>query len=140
MLWTEERLNELKLRHEQGESAGDIARAMHASRNAVLGKLFRLGLHSARPVAKRAKRRRRRAPFKPRMTLPVLPAIAATEIPLDKFEHPKPLIELTDAECHWPGRGSPAKEFCAEPVVPGRPYCARHTDAAYHRLPSKVRM
>lgn len=140
MLWTEERLTELKARHEQGESSGEIAYAMHTSRNAVIGKLHRLGLRTARGAPQRTNRARRRR-RKPLMVVKMprlLPDVLPIELPLDEFEHPKPLIELTDAECHWPGRGSPATEFCAAPVFPGRPYCARHTLAAYTRIIAKV--
>src|SRR6516165_9441107 len=43
--WTDDRVTELRARHANGESGSQIGIAMHAkSRNAVVGKLYRLGL------------------------------------------------------------------------------------------------
>ncbi len=44
MLWTEEQESELKQRIAVGESAREIGAALNLSRNAVLGKIHRLGL------------------------------------------------------------------------------------------------
>ncbi len=44
MLWTEEQESELKQRKASGESAREIGAALNLSRNAVLGKIHRLGL------------------------------------------------------------------------------------------------
>lgn len=53
MLWTEEQESELKQRKAAGESAREIGAALNLSRNAVLGKIHRLGLSvrvNRRPV------------------------------------------------------------------------------------------
>lgn len=51
--WTEERDNVLKRRWKDGDSAGDIARGMRCTRNAVIGRLGRLGLLGGRPTPSR---------------------------------------------------------------------------------------
>lgn len=51
--WNDERVAELRRRWKDGESAGDIARAMNVTRNAALGKLMRLGLLGTRTTPSR---------------------------------------------------------------------------------------
>jgi len=43
-IWTDEEINDLKRLHAEGHSAGATARIVHKTRNAVIGKWFRLGL------------------------------------------------------------------------------------------------
>lgn len=47
---------------------------------------------------------------------------------------PKSLIELELHDCRWP-IGDSDFQFCAEEVVPGKPYCLKHCKIAY--VPSR---
>lgn len=51
--WTDDSIERLKRRWKDGDSAGDIARAFGMTRNAVIGKLARLGLLGERKTPSR---------------------------------------------------------------------------------------
>ena len=55
--WTEERLIELKARWAAGETSSEIGRALHNSRNAIIGKSHRVGLLCDGNTAMRAERK-----------------------------------------------------------------------------------
>ena len=130
------------------------------SRNAVIGKMHRMGLKKPRPlpsadsIYRRELRRRRasgdqtvRAPSKrPRMLTrdeprPVAPeAIEITPIPdtaadwLIPIGQRKSLFDLRDDECRFVV-GDPHEAdyfFCAAPVAAGLPYCPAHAARCYH--------
>jgi GcrA cell cycle regulator len=138
--WTDERLDELKLRWINGETASQICRAMHAtSRNAVLGKAFRLKLapratkHSGQ-VARKSNRARKKRIKELNGDIAVVGEhiVMVEEKPLPGFVNPKPLIELKENDCRWPGPGPvEQRQFCAAPVLNGYPYCAGHCRIAY---------
>jgi len=71
--WTNDRVTELRTRYANGETYGEIGRAMHAvSRNAIIGKAHRLGLLARRKGFKHKtgyKSRRRSAPRTQRIVL-----------------------------------------------------------------------
>jgi hypothetical protein len=53
------------------------------------------------------------------------------------------LFELAAGACRWPSRhdlDDPRFSWCAEPTLPGGPYCAVHTDASrnHHDQPGIV--
>jgi hypothetical protein len=57
------------------------------------------------------------------------------ELPHDTSDNPKNILELLNdrSQCRWPVT-TPDGElqlFCADAVVPNRPYCTRHCYAAY---------
>lgn len=50
----------------------------------------------------------------------------------------KPLADLDWCDCRWPTNDAAPGEphlFCAEPAMPGRPYCAAHYRLAYTQRP-----
>lgn len=49
LFWTDENIAELVRRWEQDQSAAIIAAALNTTRNAILGKVFRLGLSARKP-------------------------------------------------------------------------------------------
>lgn len=140
--WTAERIALLKKLWADGETAVVIASRLGGmSRSAVLGKVFRLRLHTddaanSRPKQKAAAdvgsseikapaRRRRSGEHRKRLH----PAPAAGR------QH-KTLLELTNNTCRWP-HGRPGTDkffFCGAPEADlehGIPYCARHMRRAY---------
>lgn len=62
--WTEERDATLRRRWKAGDSGGDIARALGLTRNAVMGRLGRLGLLGERPTPARPVKQNRVDPQK----------------------------------------------------------------------------
>jgi len=143
MTWTTERIELLKTHFDAGFSCAQIARRLGMTRNAVIGKLNRLGLsRPKRAAVKQAERRTvpagtRRMGFVQHEILAALRAelCAASE------EEPYPgaqrcsLLELTEAKCRWPigEPGSASFGFCGNEQVKGLPYCAIHARMAYRR-------
>jgi GcrA cell cycle regulator len=164
MSWTDERVESLKKLWAEGLSASQIAaRLGEVSRNAVIGKVHRLGLSgrattsrikSVRPrknLVRTAKRQQRVMRF-PTMGAPRDPFAGMMEgsaevifrqveelvIPL---EERKSIQSLTEASCRWP-IGDPQHDdfhFCNREHVPGMPYCEFHARRAYQPVQSRRR-
>lgn len=154
MSWTDERTETLKKLWAEGLSASQIAGRLGAvTRNAVVGKIHRLGIsaRSTTRVARRPKRKprvERQAPPKaakpnwasfglpdPRRDMP--PETPAEPLPPVKrvFDPAKKvtLPELEEHHCRWPV-GDPRDEdfrFCGETRVPGQPYCVACCQVAF---------
>jgi len=141
MNWTEPQVEDLKARWTAGETCSEIGRAMLRTRNAVIGKLHRLGLGATgarQPGQPAAPKKRRRRSSKNGINL--RRRIAGdysgkimVEEPSD-FKNPKRLVELAARDCRWPSADDPADpnlRFCAAPALDGYPYCAHHCALAY---------
>lgn len=152
--WTDERVDELKALHASGWSAGMIAAAMEGvSRNAVIGKLNRLGLQGGQTKDATPRERKRRAPTvslqrhapqspqpKPRQRMRDLDATLATapQLPADQSEHAVPFIERHPQQCAWPlwddATPQAAHMVCgAATLFEQCSYCARHAQIAWVR-------
>ena len=145
LTWPLNRVEQLKKLWEAGLSASQIAAELgNVSRNAVIGKVHRLGLSG------RAKSLSSAAPAQPaqhmmRVTRPIArgnTALAqAFEVEPDSVTSDNvvpmsqrlSLLELNEATCHWPigDPSSPDFFFCGRKVLTGLPYCARHSRVAY---------
>lgn len=150
--WTPERVEQLKGCVVTGLTCSEIAAEIGVSRNAVIGKLHRLGLstgHSAgaappnRPPRARRRRLQRgflRLAFARAADGSAQPiADLALDAPVDSA-HPCSLIEITEYKCRWP-IGDPAAAdfaFCANDAIAGFAYCAGHARMAY-RMPARRR-
>ena len=143
--WTTQRVEELKARWANRESGSEICRAIGAtSRNAVIGKAYRLGLGphrqnnrprysvKAKPTLHYGNKVERAKPKESRGEM----IMAAEE---HTFTNPKRLIELREYDCRWPDAGEPRVDmlFCAAPVVKGQSYCSCHCQIAYPGVGSK---
>ena len=157
MAWNDERVELLKKLWSEGLSASQIAgRLGGVTRNAVIGKVHRLGL-SGRATTSRMKSHRPRARVanaqqqpkrlaKPRFqsqgnpavrTLynqmdaePFVPSVEELDIPLKER---RTIATLTDCSCRWP-IGDPQMadfHFCNRDKVPGLPYCEFHARRAF---------
>jgi len=115
MEWSEARVAMLKALWSKGRTASQIADELgDVTRNAVIGKVHRLGLRS-RPSPIRREQGRARTPA-----------------PKPVESRPK---RVSERECHWP-IGHPREQgfhFCGAPAEPDRPYCAAHCAVAYRR-------
>lgn len=142
MKWPDEMVNELKGMVEQGMTPAECARCLNVSRNAVIGKAHRLGLHRmTRPLKPEATRpphlTHKRKPDHQLMIEPAPKAepiveIVDTDIPADQRVD---LFGLHNFTCRWPC-GTPGAAnffFCGHPsadMALGIPYCAVHAARA----------
>ncbi len=162
MSWTDERVELLRKLWSEGLSASQVAAELGAgiTRNAVIGKIHRLGLAER---AKTVVSSRPRIPKAPRqaqqqrstMTVPVTHGntalvyapqtlIIARSRPEEEVVIPMServtLMELRESTCRWPigDPTTPEFRFCGGPSpVGGGPYCAYHARVAYQ--PSQER-
>lgn len=144
MSWTDDRVAILTKLWADGLSASQIAAELGGvTRNAVIGKVHRLGLSGrAKPAnssAKRPKQVRRGYNAKPRITASGdIPARGPTaRAAIEDLEKPVckkiDLVDLTEKTCKWP-HGDPATDdfhFCGNSTKEDTPYCEYHCKLAY---------
>lgn len=135
--WTEERVERLKVLWAEGQSCGQIAKALNCglSRCAIIGKIHRLGL-PGRNTEFRTKRARVYTPPKmPRMAVVKAvtgPVVEEDPVILADGNHVT-IMTVTDRMCRWP-IGDPASSdfhFCGRSPKSGSPYCEAHARKAY---------
>ena len=165
MSWTDERVELLRKLWLDGLSASQIAGELAdgITRNAVIGKVHRLGLsgRAKAPSAPAARPRaqkpiRSSAPSAPRSHAPVMrgnlayalsPAITPQPViraQLDSVVIPisqrVTIMELRESMCRWPlgDPSSPDFRYCGSDAPVGcGPYCSHHANIAYQ--PSQER-
>ena len=127
MAWTEDRVDTLKTLWNEGLSASQIAGKLGGvTRNAVIGKVHRLGLSG------------RATPAKPKAVEPKAAPQPVRErtVSMDPatFGIGRPTVSSIGAnECKWP-IGDPASadfHFCGQGAAGGKPYCAYHSQLAF---------
>lgn len=155
--WTDERIELLKVKWAEGLSSSQIAAQMGGcTRNSIIGKVHRLGLHQSaprfrnQPGPKKATRQAKvwngNAPPRPvRPRLPIDPialaemhkAVAAKFVAKEhKSTEPHKacdMFALTDYVCRWPlwgGREELNKLYCGAPTNEKPPYCREHAKMA----------
>jgi GcrA cell cycle regulator len=164
MSWTEERIALLQKLWLDGMSASRIATELAdgLTRNAVIGKVYRLGLSGrskTSPTAEAQTRpRQKTAPrsTQPRMTAPLVQgntALAIVPCEMESIEiavenvvvpitAPVTVVDLNESTCRWP-IGDPTQpefHFCGAAKTPGAgPYCAHHSRIAYQPHPERRR-
>lgn len=153
MAWTEERVSELKKLWAEGHSASQIAKQLGGvTRNAVIGKVHRLGLSGRATPSRPVKRPPRLARPKPQHVRTGVqtakPAVAETaakvkEAPQETVVNVEPrrldngdmvtVMTVKDSMCKWP-IGDPADPnfgFCGHKTDGSSPYCAEHAKLAF---------
>lgn len=134
-IWTDERIETLKRLRARGLSCSAIAAVMGGgvTRNAVIGKLQRLGLcksKSRSPSPPLTPGQARRTPSMPKTagTKPPGRALALTAPP--PLENVVTILTLTDRTCRWPigEPHAPEFHFCGHEPVQGKHYCPFHED------------
>jgi GcrA cell cycle regulator len=142
--WTPDRVAALKRLHEAGLTCSEMAREIGVTRNAVIGKISRLGL--SRPQGEAPPRREPRAQAKPRRSQPRILRLLRAEAFSPAEDEPNDdgqrtsLFELSPQNCRWP-IGSPGADdfgFCGNEPVAGFPYCPRHARMAYQSTARRV--
>lgn len=153
MSWNDERVELLKKLWSEGLSASQIAgRIGSVTRNAVIGKVHRLGL-SGRATTSRMKSHRPRPRANPvrKLAKPKFATVGNTAVrnlfqadPAEPYVPPVeelviPLAErktiqtLLETHCRWP-IGDPQEaefHFCGKNKVTGLPYCEFHARRAF---------
>jgi len=159
MSWTDERVELLKKLWSEGLSASQIAgRLGGVTRNAVIGKVHRLGL-SGRATTSRVKSHRPRKrnpnaikrPARARFPTAGNPAVrelysgeryipAVEEIDIPEAQR-KTIQSLEACSCRWPvgDPQTPDFYFCGGKAVPGLPYCEHHARRAFQAPAPKRR-
>ena len=124
--WTEDRLETLKKLWEQGLSISQIGEKLGVSRNAIAGKVHRLGL------------KKRQSPISNKGAAKSAPADKKSKVEVAQPENlPLKLtlrnINWSRSQCSWPigDPKSTAFRFCGDEVVAGKPYCNSHCFEAY---------
>ena len=150
--WSSERVALLKSCFDAGFSCSQIAREIGVTRNAVIGKMHRLGLSrpkdrvrtrepkdASRPKAWREKNWRPSIHVQREMLIAAYPGSAAAEMPVAS-PHKCSLLDLSQAQCRWPISEPGADDFgfCGGKSVDGLSYCVDHARMAY-RLSARAR-
>jgi GcrA cell cycle regulator len=146
--WNPERVAQLRNFVGAGLTCSQIAAEIGVTRNAVIGKIHRLGLGPGRPAAAsgRACSPRTRRPRLPsqRQMLRLISAdapraadgAALDSLSVDSARYCS-LLELAQGKCRWPvgdqGGNSRATDFvfCGNEAAAGFSYCAGHARMAY---------
>ena len=148
--WTSERIELLKKLFDAGLSCSQIAGEIGTTRNAVIGKMHRLGLSRPkslfvdrikapraakdvwRPKALRPRIRGLSIEAQRERLRTAYPGRVRSEAPVES-PHKCSLLELAPAQCRWPisEPGSQEFGFCGNPAVDGFSYCAGHARLAY---------
>ena len=152
MGWTDERVESLKKLWQDGLSASQIAKQLGGvTRNAVIGKVHRLGLSGratpskpARPVFKAPRPARAVAqPAAPRrIAEPMAREAAPAPVPvryIDEAPGSATVLTLGAHMCKWP-IGDPSSDsftFCGKRADEGQPYCVDHARVAYQPQQAK---
>ena len=106
--WTSDRISTLIALWHEGHSTSIIGTRLGITKNAVVGKVHRLGLPKrGSPIKQKAKK------------------------PADIIN----LAQLRSNMCVWPfgEPGEPDFRFCGNDIVQDKPYCEEHCRAAYVR-------
>jgi GcrA cell cycle regulator len=150
--WTPERVEQLRSCVVTGLTCSQIAAQIGVSRNAVIGKIHRLGLSPGRPPGGAARscppRARHPRAASHRRVLRLMwsegAPVAETGMPTAvESVQPCSLLDLANGTCRWPvsepaGRGSADFAFCGNATIEGVSYCAGHARMAY-RAPVRRR-
>ena len=150
MSWTDERVETLKKLWSDGLSASQIANELGSvTRNAVIGKVNRLGLsgRAKSPSSSAPRQRKPRAHSHMMRVRPQMRGNTALAYQHDLEVEAEPemveniipmgqrctLLELSEDKCRWPigDPGSTEFFFCGVKPVEGAPYCGFHSRVAY---------
>ena len=157
--WTDDRVEQLKKLWEAGHSASQIAAELgNVTRNAVIGKVHRLGLSGRAKAPSSAIPRQRKVRTVQHVTRTVRPVargntalaqVFEVEVEADPIAHDNvvpmsqriTLIELNDSTCRWPigDPGSSDFAFCGGKTMAGMPYCSHHCRIAYQPVSDRRR-
>jgi GcrA cell cycle regulator len=158
--WSDDRVELLKKLWSDGLSASQIAAEMGGvTRNAVIGKVHRLGLSgrgkASTPGVQRARKPRVAAPpaatrlnvalaprpAQPRPAAAPVPELLEEEVVVPLSERVT-IMELRESMCRWPlgDPTTPEFRFCGAKSITGLPYCTYHARVAYQPAAERKRI
>lgn len=123
--WTEDRLEKLKVLWEKGLSISQIGEELGVSRNAIAGKVHRLGLPKRQSPISGKSQAKPAAAAKPKVEI-ATPENLPLKLALRN-------LDWSRSRCSWP-KGDPKStefNFCGKEIVVGKPYCNDHCFEAY---------
>lgn len=151
LTWSSERVAQLKRCFDAGLTCSQIAREIGVTRNAVIGKMSRMGLSRPREMlADQFQRTAKLArPKRPRgwkrlailaqrkVLMAAFPDVCADDIPIHNGRGCT-LLELGHGRCRWPINEPGTEDFCycGNEAFEGLPYCPGHARLAY-RAPGR---
>lgn len=163
MSWTEERVEQLKKLWLDGLSASQIAGELGGvTRNAVIGKVHRLGLSGRAKSTSHSTIARQKRPtrniFNQKPQRPAQRTLSNGQMRISGSAERSPsanslvalvqpvslmlaLTDLTERTCKWP-EGDPQSEdfhFCGHDAGDATPYCAFHASLAYQPVADRRR-
>lgn len=150
MSWDDERIEQLKKLWSEGLSASQIAAELGGvTRNAVIGKVHRLGLSGRAKAKSPAVSRVRKAAAKPQrvqhivsrgnlaviedVEMDVEPVIDTRENVVVPISRRISIMELKEGVCRWPLGDPQTSEFayCGSDCSGNKTYCGPHARIAY---------
>lgn len=148
--WSAHRVEELKRLVAAGYSCRQIADEIGVTRNAVIGKMNRLGLSRPKdiPARPRETAERKRAPWRPKIITQLQLLMRLPPAPVPRLEDITivdgrgcSLLELSPGKCRWPINEPGAENFCfcGNTQATGFPYCVGHARIAY-KQPARMRL
>ena len=140
MSWNQQKVDDLKKLWNEGVATSRIGEQLGFTKNAVIGKAFRLGLERRQNSRKKTARsqsvssvtmyRETSAPVHSQMT----PKREVTRRK-EKFSFKKSIVGTGSFKsCQWP-IGDPLEEgfhYCGGQNIPTKPYCIEHYKKAYN--------
>ncbi len=154
MSWTDERVARLSRLWLEGRTASQIANELGegVSRNAVIGKVHRLGLggrtvKSAGDASSLAEGGAHAGSKAPTQHVPAPPApqpapIAQALGAILPLADRVTILDLRESMCRWP-LGDPTSaefRFCGCRAIQGSPYCTAHTRVAFQPVADRRRV
>ena len=121
-VWDEQKLNKLRKLWDEGLPITKIGIEIGVSRNAIAGKAHRLGLPKRNsPISKSGDPRKNQETSSKDIT---------KQLPLKILLRD---VEWSRNRCCWPigDPKLPGFSFCGTTIIPGRPYCEKHSNLAY---------
>ena len=145
LTWSSDRVEQLKRCFDAGLTCSQIAREIGVTRNAVIGKMNRMGLSRPRDLLAAQMRRAAKLARPRRDSLRRLTVIAQRKMLREAFPQAQPeeipihngrgctLLELKQGQCRWPINEPGAENFCfcGNEAFAGFSYCAGHARIAY---------
>lgn len=136
-IWDNDNLKKLKNLVEKGLSTSDIGRKLGFSKNAIVGKLNRLGWNKkAQEENKNAEMKIKQVRKASKMTIKSeVKDFIKNDIDVHDniIKHALEMAKLKADECRW-AIGDPNADdfhFCRKKVFEGKPYCYEHCKIAY---------
>jgi GcrA cell cycle regulator len=133
MTWDQESEGRLLEMVNEGKlSCREIGKILHVTRNAIIGKLHRMGYKRDAQVKSKLMARPREARVIKKTIAPA-PIVLSPEPQPVKYTTARKAVEALEKDsCRWP-IGDPMGDFafCMQQKVDGLPYCKDHLKKAY---------